>query len=66
MIGPVMHVPDAPSRPTAPARSERPAQAGASIGSSDATGTHPSVASLRALDWLNFLLAALLMAFGPL
>ena len=29
------------------------------------TGTQPSVESLRALDWLNFLLAALLMGFGP-
>jgi len=28
-------------------------------------GTPPSAQSLRALDWLNFLLAALLMGFGP-
>src|SRR5262245_30915325 len=31
----------------------------------DADGATPSVESLRALDWLNLLLAALLMGFGP-
>jgi MFS family permease len=31
----------------------------------DAAGAAPPVDSLRALDWLNFLLAALLMGFGP-
>jgi MFS family permease len=65
MIGFVMRVSDAPSHPTAPARPERRAQAGAIFGSSDAAGALASVESLRALDWLNFLLAALLMGFGP-
>jgi MFS family permease len=31
----------------------------------DPAGTPPSLASLHALDWLNFLVAALLMGFGP-
>lgn len=35
------------------------------IPSQDDLGSPPSAQSLRALDWLNFLLAALLMGFGP-
>jgi MFS family permease len=35
------------------------------VGSRIAAATPPPVQSLRALDWLNFLLAALLMGFGP-
>ncbi|HWE15764.1 MAG TPA: MFS transporter [Hyphomicrobiaceae bacterium] len=35
------------------------------VGTPNATHTPPHAASLRALDWLNFFLAALLMGFGP-
>src|SRR5262245_15057064 len=34
-------------------------------GSTNTAGTPPAAESLRALDWLNFLLAALRMGFGP-
>ena len=35
------------------------------IGTLDAHAPLPHAESLRALDWLNFFLAALLMGFGP-
>src|SRR5262245_19382016 len=35
------------------------------VGTPNTTHTPSPVASLRALDWLNFFLAALLMGFGP-
>ena len=38
---------------------------GMPVGTPNATHTPPPVTSLRALDWLNFFLAALLMGFGP-
>jgi MFS family permease len=40
-------------------------QSGDSFGAAEAAGTPSPLDSLRALDWLNFLLAALLMGFGP-
>src|SRR5262245_34701021 len=40
-------------------------EGGKPVRGADADGATPSVESLRALDWLNFLLAALLMGFGP-
>jgi MFS family permease len=40
-------------------------ESGRPLQAASAAGTPPSHESLRALDWLNFLLAALLMGFGP-
>jgi MFS family permease len=40
-------------------------EGGALLQAANAAGTPPAVESLRALDWLNLLLAALLMGFGP-
>src|SRR5262249_49770342 len=43
----------------------RTRKAGSPSQGADADGATPSVESLRALDWLNLLLAALLTGFGP-
>lgn len=63
----LMHVPDGISPATATVRREGGARRedAERAGSPNDTGTPPAVESLRALDWLNFLLAALLMGFGP-
>jgi MFS family permease len=60
MSGGVSHATEA----VGPERRER-TQGWGRIRSADAMGMPPSAQSLRALDWLNFLLAALLMGFGP-
>src|SRR5262245_51797830 len=69
MTGPLTHGSDNTiSQPAVPARRREPSATGESADRVDppnATGTPKAVESLRALDWLNFLLAALLMGFGP-
>jgi len=55
-------------RPTAvlsPHRQPRTASRRMPIRSLNTQDAHPPIESLRALDWLNFFLAALLMGFGP-
>ena len=67
MTGPLMHMPDSISHPAPTVGSEarpRP-RAAEHVGSPNPPATSPSIESLRALDWLNFLMAALLMGFGP-
>jgi len=67
MTGPLMHMPEGTSHPAPTVGFEaRPrSRAAEHVGSSNPPATSPTVESLRALDWLNFLLAALLMGFGP-
>jgi MFS family permease len=62
-----MHLPDSVSHPAATGGPKRRARTeGAErVDPPNAATTPPSVESLRALDWLNLLLAALLMGFGP-
>ena len=67
MTGPLMHMPDSITHPAPTVGSEarpRP-RAAEHVGSPNPPATSPSIESLRALDWLNFLMAALLMGFGP-
>src|SRR5262245_41429324 len=63
----LMHASGGVSRPAAGVGRERrgPANSRGPIRSANAMGTPPPAQSLRALDWLNLLLAALLMGFGP-
>jgi len=67
MSVPLMQVSGGVFRPSATVarKRQRLARGDRRIHSSQAAGTPPSTASLRALDWLNLLLAALLMGFGP-
>lgn len=67
MTASFMHVWGGASDPTAADGRERRArtESRGRIQSANAMGLPPSAQSLRALDWLNLLLAALLMGFGP-
>ncbi|HET6927336.1 MAG TPA: MFS transporter, partial [Hyphomicrobiaceae bacterium] len=58
MTGSLVLVSHAISDPAATVRQMR-------AGAPNAADTPPAAQSLRALDWLNFLLAGLLMGFGP-
>jgi MFS family permease len=62
----VTPMPDGISQPATVGRDRQARTEGTvRLGSPNAAAKPPSVESLRALDWLNFLLAALLMGFGP-
>src|SRR5262245_64400833 len=67
MASPLKHGTGGVARSTQTVQPERRAleDSGKRFPATDATGTPPPLDSLRALDWLNFLLAALLMGFGP-
>src|SRR5215510_15831334 len=67
MIRPLRSVSGGVAGSTSTVRQERRAheEGGKPVRGADADGATPSVESLRALDWLNLLLAALLMGFGP-
>src|SRR5262245_5484956 len=67
MASPLKHGTGGVARSTQTVQPERQAreQSGKRFPAADAAGSPPPLDSLRALDWLNFLLAALLMGFGP-
>ena len=67
MTAPLVHVSGSRSWPPLAAWPERArlAQRRKLVRPLDAPGRPPPVESLHALDWLNFLVAALLMGFGP-
>src|SRR5262245_28783589 len=67
MIRPLRPVSGGVTGSTSTVRRERRAheEGGKPVRGADADGATPPVESLRALDWLNLLLAALLTGFGP-
>jgi MFS family permease len=67
MASPLKHMSGGVAGSTQAVQPERRAreESGKRFAAADAAGTPPPLDSLRALDWLNVLLAALLMGFGP-